>query len=247
VRAAGLNARPYDWSRDGKFLVYGREGETKRNLWLVGLDGDRKPAPYVEAPYNETMAQFSPDGKWMAYVSDESGQNQVYVRAIPPTRPPVQVSIAGGSAPTWRRDARELFYISADQKVTAVPIKIGTTFEPVHRSRFSISFLRAPLLLCCINPLRRQAVSDAGPTGRQSCRTDHRGAELAGWAEEMIGTSIGTYRITAKLGAGGMGEVYRARDTKLDRDVAIKILPESFATIPSASHDMSAKPKCSPR
>jgi len=135
VRAAGQNALPVDWSRDGRFLVYERDGErtNKKVLWILGLDGDRKPAPYLEASYNEFLAQFSPDGKWMAYVSDESGHEQVYVRAIPPTRPPVQVSIAGGSQPRWRLDGRELFYVSADQKVTAVPIRFtaaGVEAEP---------------------------------------------------------------------------------------------------------------------
>jgi len=83
------------------------------------------PRAYLEASYNESLAQFSPDGKWMAYVSDESGQNQVYVRDIPPARPPVQISITGGSLPRWRRDGRELFYVSADEKLMAVPIRFS--------------------------------------------------------------------------------------------------------------------------
>jgi Tol biopolymer transport system component len=126
LRAAGQNAYIYDWSRDGRSLVYGYGSDAekaKRDLWLLGLDGDRKPVPYVEAPYNESFGQFSPDGKWMAYASDESGQEQVYIRAIPPTRPPVQVSVAGGTQPRWRRDGRELFYVSVDEKVTAAPIQ----------------------------------------------------------------------------------------------------------------------------
>ena len=66
----------------------------------------------------------------MAYVSDESGQDQVYIRAIPPTRAPVQASIAGGTEPRWRRDGRELFFVSADQKLTMVPIQFaGTAVE----------------------------------------------------------------------------------------------------------------------
>jgi eukaryotic-like serine/threonine-protein kinase len=96
---------------------------------LLPLEGDRKPVPYLATPSNETQGQFSPNGRWMAYSSDESGQMEVYVQSIPATdgvRKPI--STAGGDQPRWRRDGTELYY-SAGGKLMAVPVKISTSFE----------------------------------------------------------------------------------------------------------------------
>ncbi|MGP0075389.1 MAG: protein kinase domain-containing protein [Bryobacteraceae bacterium] len=126
--ARGLNVRPQDWSRDGRFLAYMETGgKTGTDLWLLPLEGDHKPAPYLQTPFNESDAQFSPDGHWMAYVSNESGPPQVYVQSIPASGTKFQISSAGGVQPRWRRDGNELFYISTDNKLTAVPLKIGET------------------------------------------------------------------------------------------------------------------------
>jgi hypothetical protein len=99
------------------------------DLWLLPLDGDRKPIPYLQSPFNEATGQFSPDGRWMAYASNESGQPQIYVQAIPASGAKSQISTAGGDQPRWRRDGKELFYVSADQKLMAVPVKTGAVFE----------------------------------------------------------------------------------------------------------------------
>jgi serine/threonine protein kinase/Tol biopolymer transport system component len=121
---AGINARPTDWSPDGKYIVYSEyTDKTNNDLWLLPLQGDHKPIPYLQSPFNEVAGQFSPDGRWMAYASDESGEYQVYVQAIPPAGAKWQISTAGGIFPRWRRDGKELFYVAPDQKVTAVPIK----------------------------------------------------------------------------------------------------------------------------
>jgi dipeptidyl aminopeptidase/acylaminoacyl peptidase len=127
----GINDVPQDWSPDGKFIVYQsfRSG-TGTDLLLLPLQGDHKPIPYLETPFNEGDAQFSPDGRWMAYASNESGQAQVYVQAIPAGGAKWQISPAGGVQPRWRRDGKELFYISTDQKLMAVQVKSGATFEP---------------------------------------------------------------------------------------------------------------------
>jgi serine/threonine protein kinase/Tol biopolymer transport system component len=126
-----LNNRPMDWSRDGKFIVYmsidpGAKGYA---LWLLPMEGDHKPVSYLQTTFDEADAQFTPDGKWMAYASNESGQPQVYVQAIPASGAKWQISPAGGVQPRWRRDGKELFYISADQKLMAVPVKSGAEFE----------------------------------------------------------------------------------------------------------------------
>jgi eukaryotic-like serine/threonine-protein kinase len=133
----GQNARLYDWSPDGKFLVYSpdiADPKTKADLWLLPMAGDRNPFPYLQTEFIEKQGQFSPDGRWMAYTSDESGQEQVYIQPIPPSGARWQISIDGGARPRWRRDGKELFYIAADQKVMAVPVKTGgissEPFEP---------------------------------------------------------------------------------------------------------------------
>jgi serine/threonine protein kinase len=143
----GINARPTDWSRDGKFVVYMQFSGTRGNdLLLLPMEGDRKPIPYLQTPFNEANAQFSPDGKWMAYSSNESGSPQVYVQPIPTTGAKWQISAAGGDQPRWRRDGKELFYISSDQKLTAVPVKSGATFEAGSpQALFEIQPLFPPL------------------------------------------------------------------------------------------------------
>jgi Tol biopolymer transport system component len=143
----GINARPTDWSRDGKFVVYMQFAGTRGNdLLLLPMEGDRKPIPYLQTPFNEADAQFSPDGKWMAYSSNESGSPQVYVQPIPTTGAKWQISAAGGDQPRWRRDGKELFYISTEQKLTAVPVKSAATFEAGSpQALFEIQPLFGPL------------------------------------------------------------------------------------------------------
>jgi eukaryotic-like serine/threonine-protein kinase len=126
----GINNRPLDWSRDGKFVVYqSYGGATGTDLWLLPLQEDHKAVPYLQTPFNEGNAQFSPDGRWMAYASNESGQPQVYVQAIPASGAKWQISPTGGDQPRWQRGGKELFYISADRKLTAVSVKSETAFE----------------------------------------------------------------------------------------------------------------------
>jgi serine/threonine protein kinase len=129
---AGINGNPYDISSDGKLLVYSETGaQTKDDLWLLPLAaGGRKPVKYLDSAFDERLAQFSPDGKWMAYQSDESGQYQVYVQPIPATGAKHQISVMGGTRPRWRRDGKQIFYISTDRKMMAADVKsAGATFE----------------------------------------------------------------------------------------------------------------------
>ena len=125
----GTNAYASDWSRDGKLIVFSQTGDnTKDDLWLLPLDGDRKPRLYLQTSFYENQGQFSPDGRWMAYSSDESGQFQVYVQPTPPNGAKWQISSAGGSQPRWRPDGKELFYAAPDRKLMAVPVKIDSSF-----------------------------------------------------------------------------------------------------------------------
>src|SRR5436190_596288 len=105
-----------DWSRDGRFLLYSQvDSKTRSDLWLMPLAGDRKPTVYLNSEFNETHGQFSPDGHWIAYASDESGLPQIYVRPFPLTADSEKstVSSGGGVMPRWRRDGKELFFLAA--------------------------------------------------------------------------------------------------------------------------------------
>jgi dipeptidyl aminopeptidase/acylaminoacyl peptidase len=129
-----LNATPIvfpsDWSSDGKFLAYYRtDAKTGLDVWVLPLTGDRKPMPVLRGDFNESQAQFSADGKWMAYVSDESGGPQIYVQSFPTLAGKFQISTDGGTQPRWRRDGKELFYLAPDRKLMAVTVKTGATFE----------------------------------------------------------------------------------------------------------------------
>jgi len=113
-----------DWSRDGKYLLYTQiDPKTSLDLWVLPPDGERKPMPVLQSPYIESAGQFSPDGKWIAYHSTESGRFEVYIRAFPSSAGKWQISNRGGAIPQWRADGKELFYVSPDLKMTAVTIR----------------------------------------------------------------------------------------------------------------------------
>ena len=129
VLKGGINNALEDWSRDGKFLAYTESGEsTASDIFLLPLEGERKPVPYLQTPANEIQARFSPDGRWMAYTSNESGQPRVYVQDIPATGRKYQISPQIGAYPEWRRDGGELFFLTAGEFM-AVPVTLGDTFQ----------------------------------------------------------------------------------------------------------------------
>jgi Tol biopolymer transport system component len=116
---------PTDWSQDGRFIAYTvQQPDTKFDLWILPLEGDRKPFPFLQTPFNEMYGHFSPDGKWLAYSSDESGRWEIYIRTFHQRGAGGrwQISNQGGIHPFWRRDGRELFYIAADRRLMAVDI-----------------------------------------------------------------------------------------------------------------------------
>jgi Tol biopolymer transport system component len=89
------------------------------------LTGDAKPFSVVQTAFDETQGQFSPDVRWLAYTSNESGRDEVYVRPFPDAGGKWQVSTSGGSQPRWRPDGKELFYVAVDAKLMAVPIAVA--------------------------------------------------------------------------------------------------------------------------
>jgi Tol biopolymer transport system component/predicted Ser/Thr protein kinase len=109
-------SHPAQWSRGGRFLFYTEEDQvTHADLWYLPEPGstaaERKPVRFLATPANETMPQLSPDGKWLAYTSDESGRYEIYVRRFPSAQGLVKISTAGGTQPRWSPDGRELYYV----------------------------------------------------------------------------------------------------------------------------------------
>jgi Tol biopolymer transport system component len=125
----GLVQWSSDWSADGRLVAYSnRDPATGWDVWILPLD-TRKPRPLVRTPYNEHSATFSPNGRFIAFASDESGQLEIYVQPTAGPGERVRVSIAGGVGPRWRRDGRELFYLSPDRSLMAVPVSGGDRLE----------------------------------------------------------------------------------------------------------------------
>ena len=121
---------PSSWSRDGRFLAVDLPSETMDwDIWILPLGGDRKPFPFLQTNARETFPVFSPDGKWIAYQSNDSGKSDIYVAPFPGPGQRIPISTAGGREPAWRSDGKELFYIAEDGKMMAVPIRSGATLE----------------------------------------------------------------------------------------------------------------------
>jgi Tol biopolymer transport system component len=131
IVASKTLAVPKSWSADGKFLVYAQINPgTGADLMAVPVNGDRKPFPVVQTNAWEDQGQFSPDGHWLAYTSNESGQAEVYVIPFPPA-PGAKwlVSRGGGVQPRWNRNGKELFYIASDSKMMSVDVATRPVFQ----------------------------------------------------------------------------------------------------------------------
>lgn len=120
-----------NWSADGRFIVLSNyDASTRFDLWILPLFGERKAFPYLQTDAREQNGTFSPDGKWIAYESDETGHAEVYVRSFPlEAAGKWQISTTGGQQPKWRRDGKELFYLTLDKKLMATEVQTGQTFE----------------------------------------------------------------------------------------------------------------------
>ena len=140
----GPDKYAYDWSRDGKYILYARG----LDLWYATLP-DFKTKAFLNASGSSRTAQFSPDGRWVAYASNETGKWEIYVTSFPGAQGKWQVSNGGGTQPRWRSDGREIFYLSPDLKIMAAPVASGTTFDS-----------GAPVALFQTNPRELVATSE---------------------------------------------------------------------------------------
>jgi len=129
VQEGGLKV-PTDLSSDGRFLAY-HVIDNKTKTWDLGLCSvaEKKTSVFLSTPAAEVNGRFSPDGRWIAYQSDESGTVEVYVQPFPGHGGKWQISKAGGTQPVWNRNGKEIFYVSADNKLMAVDVKADSGFE----------------------------------------------------------------------------------------------------------------------
>jgi Tol biopolymer transport system component len=131
VPSGGAASIPVHWSPDDKYIVFSRQrsGGTGFDNWLLPLFGDRMPRPYLESTFDRIQSRVSPDSRYLAYTTNESGTFQIVVQTFPdPNGGKWQISAEGGVQPKWRRDGRELYYLSLDGKMMSVPVSTGPAF-----------------------------------------------------------------------------------------------------------------------
>ena len=131
ILAGKSNQFPDSWSKDGKYILYEVDNgiDYKFDLFVLPMFGDRKPFPYVQTSFVESHGQFSPDGKWVAYTSDQSGRPEVYVESFPRGNGFWQISSSGGDQPQWRGDGKELYYLAPDKNIMSVSVNNSQTVE----------------------------------------------------------------------------------------------------------------------
>jgi Tol biopolymer transport system component len=119
-----------DWSNDGKYVLFTSMGDqnTKSDIWVLPMVGDRTPFAFAHSEFSEGGGVFSPDGKWVAYQSDESGKNEIYVRPFPGPGAKWQVSTSGGRFPYWKSNGKEIYYLSGGKIMTAQVSGSSQTF-----------------------------------------------------------------------------------------------------------------------
>jgi Tol biopolymer transport system component len=123
-------AGPTDWSRDGRFLaldVLKPGGKTKTDIWILPLSGDRKPYPFVATEFDEYVASFSPDGRWVSYTSSESGKPELYVVPFPGPGGKWQISTGGALGGGWVKGGKEIIYLSSDFNLVSVEVNAGAS------------------------------------------------------------------------------------------------------------------------
>lgn len=145
---SGVFKEPDDVSPDGQYVLYetmdaGANGKT--GLWVLPLSGKEKPRRFSAGAFTEGAAQFSPDGRWVAYWSSESGREEVFVAAFPGPGGKWQVSVNGGKTPRWRADGREIFYYGIDGTLMSAEVATAPSFEArTPRPLFKVHLVASP-------------------------------------------------------------------------------------------------------
>ncbi|HEV1993360.1 MAG TPA: protein kinase [Candidatus Acidoferrum sp.] len=139
--SSNVVANVWDWSRDGKYILFGKGNE----LWSVSWP-ELVAKPLLQAKWTVWNAQFSPDGRWIAYASNETGSMEIYVSPFSSANSKWQVSSAGAQEPRWRQDGKELFYLSSERKMMAVAVKTtGASFEAGSPVALFQTYRRQPI------------------------------------------------------------------------------------------------------
>ena len=169
----------YSWSADGRFLLYhSQDPQTNTDIWVVPMVGDRTPSVFLKTAFREAYGEFSPDGRWVAYQSNESGRMEIYVRPfVPPgaAAPAAagggqwQVSTAGGIHPVWRPDGKELYYLNQAGAMMAAPITVtGATFAPGA----PVTLFLTPRIVGGVVDAQQGRQYDVAPDGRFLINTE---------------------------------------------------------------------------
>jgi Tol biopolymer transport system component len=116
----GRGQSPASWSPDGRVVAFTQvSAETGPDVYVLDLANERKPRPFAQTRFAEGSPKFSPDGRWIAYTSNESGRNEIYVQAFPGPGAKLQVSVEGGTDAVWRQNGGELYYREGDKMMVA--------------------------------------------------------------------------------------------------------------------------------
>jgi serine/threonine protein kinase/Tol biopolymer transport system component len=199
--AMGLSQNPEDSSPDGHALAYTAFSlETNSDVMVLPLNGDRQPRPIVATKFVEGSPKFSPDGRWLAYCSNESGKPQVYVQAYPGPGPKIQVSTEGGSDPVWKRTGGELYYRNGDSMM-AVAMSTASTFSAGRPHVLWQGHYSHGMSSSCGPPGATSSNYDITPDGRRflMIKDNHQDSAISkqivvvlGWADELSRSSTKT-------------------------------------------------------
>jgi Tol biopolymer transport system component len=139
---------PADWSRDGKYLLYVQDNPGKPfDVWALSTEGEAKATPIVQTPAGEWHPQFSPNGRFIAFTSDESGRTEVYIQNFPDATTRHKVSTRGGGYPRWSTKGNELFFRSLDGQLMAVPVQFNGISPALGEARPVMRLIEPPALL----------------------------------------------------------------------------------------------------